>query len=257
MTRRRSEAAGEGARTTPRRLRGRVALITGANRGIGLAVAKALAAEGCDLIITARTESTLKQWSRELAQQGSRVLAKSCDVSDERSINSLFAAVKKEFGRLDFLINNAGISHAMAAIDRLSPKVWQDVIATNLTGMFLCTRAALPLMSGGASIVNNLSVAAKGVFAGESAYCASKHGALGFTNTLREEVRGRGIRVIALLPGSTDTDIWDQFMPEAPRKSMSRPETVARAVLDALLLSSDSTLEEITIRPTAVPPAAS
>ncbi len=250
-----TNAAGRSARAT--RLRGKVALITGANRGIGLAIAKALAAEGCDLIVTARTESTLKKSSRELAQQGSRVLAKSCDVSNERSVNSLFDSVNKEFGRLDFLINNAGISHAMADIDRLSPKVWQDVIATNLTGTFLCTRAALPLMSAGASIVNNLSVAAKGVFAGESAYCASKHGALGLTNTLREEVRGRGIRVIALLPGSTDTEIWDQFMPEAPRNTMLRPEAVARAVLDALLLPSDSTIEEITIRPTAVPPAAS
>jgi NAD(P)-dependent dehydrogenase (short-subunit alcohol dehydrogenase family) len=222
--------------------------VTGASRGIGLAIAKALADHGCDLVITARDEFALKKAGREL--QGVRILAQTCDVSDERSVDSLFNAAKKEFGRLNFLINNAGTSHATAEVDRLSPKIWQDVIATNLTGMFLCTRAALPLMSESAAIVNNLSVAANRVFAGQSAYCASKHGALGFTNTLREEVRGRGIRVVALLVGATDTQIWDQFMPGVPRGGMLRSETIARAVLDALLLPAEATVEEIIIRPT-------
>ena len=243
-----SKAAGEGARVP--RLVGKVALVTGASRGIGLALAKTLAAEGCDLIVTARTESTLTNAHSELARQGSRVLAKSCDVTDERSVNRLFADVKRAFGRLDFLINNAGTSHAMAEVDRLSPKVWQEVVAPNLTGPFLCTRGALALMKEGAAIVNNLSVAANRVFAGQSAYCASKHGALGFTNTLREEVRGRGIRVIALLVGATDTDIWNQFLPSAPRAGMLRPDTVAHAVLDALLSPPEATVEEIVIRPT-------
>ena len=245
-----SKTPGEGARARPL-LRGKVALITGASRGIGLAIAKALAAEGCDLVITARNESTLKKVGRELERQGIRVLVKACDVGQEHSVDSLLKLVKQKFGRLDFLINNAGTSHAMAEADKLSPKVWQEVLATNLTGMFLCTRAALPLMSRGGTIVNNLSVAAKGVFAGESAYCASKHGGLGFTNTLREEVRGRGIRVIALMPGPTDTDIWDQFMPNALRHRMLRPEIVAKAVLDALLLPDESMVEEITLTPTA------
>lgn len=238
--------AGEGARATP--LIGKIALVTGASRGIGLAVARALAGHGCDLIITARTESALKKASRELGSV--RVLAQACDVTDEGSVDRLFAAVKRDFGRLDFLINNAGTSHAMAEVERLSPRVWQEVIATNLTGMFLCTRGALALMSEGAAIVNNLSVAANRVFAGQSAYCASKHGALGLTNTLREEVRGRGIRVIALLVGATDTDIWNQFMPGAPRTGMLRPDTVAHAVLDALLSPPEATVEEIIIRPT-------
>ena len=224
-------------------------MITGASRGIGLAIARALANHGCNLVITARSESALKKAGRELGDV--RVLAQACDVGDERSVDSLFNAAKREFGRLDFLINNAGTAHAMVNVDKLSPKVWHEVLATNLTGLFLCTRAALPLMSRGGAVVNNLSVAAKGVFAGESAYCASKHGGLGFTNTLREELRERGIRVIALLPGPTDTDIWDQFMPSAPRSRMLRPETVAQAVLDALLLPPESTVEEITLTPTS------
>jgi NAD(P)-dependent dehydrogenase (short-subunit alcohol dehydrogenase family) len=113
------------------------------------------------------------------------------------------------------------------------------------------TRAILPLMRRGGTLVNNLSVAAKRVFSGWAAYNASKHGALGLTNTLREELRPRGIRVMALLPGATDTDIWDAPWPNAPRKKMMSAETVAQAVVDAVLLPANSTVEELTIMPTA------
>ena len=233
------------------RLSGKIALVTGASRGIGLAIARALAKEGCELIVTSRNAASLKKSSRELGASGVRVLAKTCDVSNPQAVKSLLAAVKNEFGRLDILINNAGISHAMAPIGKLSLEVWQKVLATNLTGMFLVTQAALPLMGRGASIVNNLSVAAKQVFAGEAAYCASKHGALGFTNTLREELREQGIRVIALLPGATATEIWNQFWPDAPRKNMMSVDSVAAAVVGALVLPENSTVEELMLNPTA------
>ncbi|HYL15021.1 MAG TPA: SDR family oxidoreductase [Terriglobales bacterium] len=233
------------------RLKDKVALVTGASQGIGLAIAHALAAEGCDLVITSRNPNNLKKANRKVAERGVRVLAQACDVSDAQSVEALFAAVKKEFGRLDVLINNAGISHAMAPVEKLGADVWGKVLATNLTGMFLVTRASLPLMGNGSTIVNNLSVAAKGTFAGESAYCASKHGALGLTNTLREEVRPKGIRVIALMPGPTDTEIWNQFWPDAPREKMMSPETVAVALVSALVLPANSTVEELTVMPTA------
>jgi NAD(P)-dependent dehydrogenase (short-subunit alcohol dehydrogenase family) len=132
----------------------------------------------------------------------------------------------------------------------LSASDWNDVIATNLTGMFLVTKAALPLMKHGAVIVNNLSIAAKRAFPGSSAYNASKHGALGFTKTLREELREQGIRVIALLPGATDTRIWEILWPDAPREKMISPGTVARAVVDVLKLPPDTTVEELTLMPT-------
>ncbi len=105
-------------------------------------------------------------------------------------------------------------------------------------------------MKRGASIVNNLSVSAKSVFPGMSAYNASKHGAAGFTNTLREELRQQGIRVIGLYPGATDTAIWKQFWPQAPRKRMMSPETIARAVVFALSLPPEATVEELVIAPT-------
>src|SRR5258708_16063401 len=128
---------------------------------------------------------------------------------------------------------------------------WKEGIGTNLTGMFLVTRAALPLMQVGSTIVNNLSVAAVRVFAGMSAYNAYKFGGLGFTNALREDVRKRGIRVLALLPGATDTEIWSQFWSDAPREKMISPATVAEAVLHVVSAPANATIEEIRIGPTA------
>jgi len=232
-------------------LRGKVALITGASQGIGLAIARALAAEGCNLVITGRDKTTLAKACRELKARNARVLPCLCDVRDPVSAQELVNAVEGRFHGLDILINNAGVAHPNLSVAELRLATWREVIDTNLTGMFLVTRAVLPLMKSGGMIVNNLSIAAKRVFAGSSAYNASKHGALGFTNTLREELREKGIRVIALLPGATDTAIWKTLWPEAPRQKMMKPETVAQAVVNALVLSAESTVEELVIIPSA------
>ncbi len=228
----------------------RTALITGATRGIGLAIARALAAQGCNLILTGRDESALKRIGRELASQKIKVLPHPCDLRDPQSIADLFRAIKKTFKRLDILINNAGIAHANLPVEKLPLQIWEDVLDTNLTGTFLVTQAALPLMKPGATIVNNLSVANR-VFPGMSAYIVSKHAILGLTNTLREELRPRGIRVIALHPGATNTEIWNSFWPDAPRKKMMSPATVAAAVVHAILLPENATVEALEIMPTA------
>jgi NAD(P)-dependent dehydrogenase (short-subunit alcohol dehydrogenase family) len=232
-------------------LRGKTALITGATRGIGLAIARALAAEGCTLILTARNEKSLAKISRELASAKIRVLAQACDVRDPHSVDALFRAIRSEFRALDILINNAGIAHANLPVEKLPFPVWKDVLATNLDGTFLVTQAALVMMKRGGTIVNNLSIAANRVFAGSAAYDASKHAALGLTNTLREELRPRGIRVIGLMPGATDTDIWNTLWPAAPRRKMMSPETVAEAVVNALSLPPNATVETLEILPTA------
>ncbi|MGC2476193.1 MAG: SDR family oxidoreductase [Candidatus Sulfotelmatobacter sp.] len=233
------------------RLAEQTALITGATRGIGLAIARALANEGCNLIVTARDEQSLSRLNKELARKKVRVLAHPCDVRDPHSVDDLFRAVRREFRNLDILINNAGIAHANLRVDQLPYPVWRDVFATNVDGTFLITQAALGMMKHGATIVNNLSIAATRVFAGSAAYNASKHAALGLTNTLREELRSRGIRVIGLLPGATDTDIWKTLWPQAPRKKMMSAETVAQAVLEAILLPPNATVENLEILPTA------
>ncbi len=230
-------------------LHNEVALITGATRGIGLAIARTLAAQGCNLVLTGRDETALRRVGRELASRKIQVLGHSCDIRDPQSIDELFRAVRAQYKRLDILVNNAGIAHPTLSIDKLPLPLWQDVIETNLTGTFLVTQAALVMMKRGGTIVNNLSVAAKGVFPGLAAYVASKHGALGFTNALREELRPRGIRVIALLPGATDTAIWNTFWAQAPRKKMMLPASIAEAVVNAILLPPEATVESLEIRP--------
>jgi NAD(P)-dependent dehydrogenase (short-subunit alcohol dehydrogenase family) len=237
-----------------RRLSRRVALITGATRGIGLAVAHAFGREGCSLILTGRDETALSRVSRELARLRPGdgkigVLPHTCDVRNPHSVDDLFRAVRREFSQVDILINNAGIAHENLPIEKLAFPVWKDVLATNLDGIFLVTQAALAMMRRGGTIVNNLSIAANRVFPGSAAYNASKHGALGFTNTLREELRPRGIRVIGLLPGATDTDIWKTLWPQAPRQKMMSVETVAQAVLDAILFPANATVENLEILP--------
>jgi NAD(P)-dependent dehydrogenase (short-subunit alcohol dehydrogenase family) len=238
-------------RSSKPRLKGRVALVTGASRGIGLAIARALAKEGCSLILTARDEEKLNQLSRELSRQKIRILTQSCDVRDPYSVDDLFRKIRGKFRDLDLLINNAGIAQPNLTVENLPYPVWKDVFATNVDGTFLVTQAALGLMKRGSTIVNNLSIAATRVFAGSAAYNASKHAALGLTNTLREELRPRGIRVIGLLPGATDTDIWKTLWPQAPRKKMMSPDTVAKALVEAVLLPSNATVENLEILPTA------
>jgi NAD(P)-dependent dehydrogenase (short-subunit alcohol dehydrogenase family) len=231
-------------------LKDKIALVTGGSRGLGRAIAETLAFEGCCVIIAGRDERALGITSATIARKGGSVFVRHCDVRSTESVDALAAAIHKQFGRLDILVNNAGLAHAMATVDRFPIEAWREVIETNLTGMFLVTRAMLPLMHPGATILNNISVAAKTVFPGMSAYTASKRGALGFTDSLREELRPRGIRVIAFLPGATDTEIWQQFWPDAPREKMMSPESIAAALVAALKLPDNTTVSEMEITPT-------
>jgi len=237
------------------RLRGQVAVVTGGSRGIGHAIAGALAAEGCNVVITGRRAATLNQSAAQMAKSvgtrsQSQIVPFVCDVRDPELVADLFAEVKKLFGKLDILVNNAGVSQAPASVEETSLDLWRDMVDTNLTGTFLCTRAGLPLMKGGATIINNISAAAKQVFPKFAAYTAAKTGAFGFTLSLREELMPRGIRVTALMPGATDTDIWEQIMPNAPRERMIDVGSVAQAVLYAVLLPPEANLSELLLTPT-------
>jgi NAD(P)-dependent dehydrogenase (short-subunit alcohol dehydrogenase family) len=227
-----------------------VVVITGGSRGIGLATAKAFAAQGDQVIITGRDAARLDSAAGEI-QSRHRVDCIVCDVREPRSIEQAFRQIGSRYGKIDVLFNNAGVAHALAPVETLAPEVWREVLETNLTGTYLVTRAALPLMSAGASVVNNLSIAASQPFSGMSAYNAAKFGALGFTKALREELREKGIRVIALLPGATNTEIWQQFWPDAPREKMMKPETVAEAILHAVSAPPEASFEELIIGPTA------
>ncbi len=233
----------------PGRLAGQLALVTGASRGIGLAIARALAREGCDLVITGRDQRALVKAGRELKARGIQVVAQRCDVRDPNSVDHLFAVVRSLRRPMHVLVNNAGIAHRNLPVAELPYPTWTQVVDTNLTGLFLVTQAALAVMKRGSTIVNNLSIAAERVFPGSAAYNASKHGALGFTDTLREELRAKGIRVISLMPGATDTAIWETLWPKAPRQKMMSAETVAQVLVEALLVPENSAVEKIILMP--------
>jgi len=228
----------------------RVAVITGGGQGIGLACARAFARSGFDVVITSRNQSRLQGAMAELKALKTTALAVPCNVSEPAAVERLFAEIRRHYSSIEVLVNNAGVAHAGATVEKLALEAWKQVIDTNLTGMFLVTKLALGMMGPGATIVNNLSVAAIHPFGGMSAYAASKSGGLGFTNVLREEVRQRGIRVLALLPGATATEIWQQFWPDAPVERMISPDAVADAVLHTVLAPASASLEEIRIGPT-------
>ncbi|PSH05175.1 MAG: short-chain dehydrogenase [Acidobacteria bacterium] len=224
----------------------KLALVTGASRGLGLAIAEALSERGFHLILSARDQGTLDRVVARLPNSTSVA----CDIRDPESVARLAAVVRKS-KRLDVLINNAGIAGPVQPVESLDYEIWREVVETNLHGTFLVTQALLPLLGEGSVIVNNVSVAARTAFPGMSAYNSSKRGLLAFTETLREELRPRGIRVVALLPGATDTGIWKQFWPDAPRERMMSPKTIAEVVVGAVTLPASTNVDELVVTPSA------
>jgi len=236
------------------RLSGKVAVVTGGNGGIGFAIAEVLIGEGCSVVITGRNEERLHATAEKLNGVGrSKAVPHLCDVREPYSVDAVFDMVKSRFGHLDILVNNAGICQAPTPVENTSVEMWREMIDSDLTSVFLCTRAALPLMQNhaGCTIINNLSVAAVQTFPNMSAYTAAKTGAYGFTRALREEMMPRGIRVTALMPGATSTDLWKQIMPEVSHEKMMKPETIAQAVLYTVLLPPEANVSELLITPTA------
>lgn len=230
-------------------LTGQVALVTGASQGIGLAIARALAHAGADLVIASRSRARLER-AAQLMQGSGRFFAVAADVSRAVEVKRLFGRVQQSFGRLDILVNNAGTG-GFVPLTRLSLREWESTIATSLTGTFLCAQAALRLMRQRkrGHIVNIISVAGKESFREMAAYCAAKFGALGFTRVLAEEVRPLGIRVTAILPGATDTSFWNRAPFGVDRKKLIPPQEVARAVLTAITAPASTVFEEIVLRP--------
>jgi NAD(P)-dependent dehydrogenase (short-subunit alcohol dehydrogenase family) len=191
------------------KLKDKVALITGAGRGIGKAVALDYAREGAKLAICARTEAEIAQSAREIEALGGDCLAVTGDVSDEDSVGRLIDAAQKRFGRIDVLINNAGVMTRPAPVTELEVRKWDYTIAVNLRGPFLVTRAVLPLMARQktGSIINVSSSIGRGAYANFTAYAASKWGLEGFTQTVAAELRGKNIRINSVEPGYVATKL--------------------------------------------------
>ncbi len=196
-----------------------------------------------------RNQRALQKAAREL---GGAALVVQADVTRPSDVTGAFRTIRRRTSRLDALVNNAGVFTYKPFV-RTTVKEWQANIESNLTSVFLVTQAALPLLKHGtgAHVVNILSISSRIPFANCSAYTASKFGALGLTGVLRKELRPLGIRVTAILPGSTNTRMAGEFDFPVDRRKLIQPKDVATAVLSALLQPQRTTIEEILLMPSA------
>jgi NAD(P)-dependent dehydrogenase (short-subunit alcohol dehydrogenase family) len=212
-------------------LQGQAALITGAGSGLGQAVARVLAAAGAACVLAGRRAEPLQALQAELEAGGWIARAASADISDPDQVHRLIAMAAEPHGRLDVLVNSAGVFQ-MAPFEETPLAVFDEMLAVNLRGAFLCCQAAWPVMrrAGGGQIVNISSVAGVEGFAGSSAYCASKFGLNGLSAALALEGRAHNIRVFAVCPGNVNTPIWHGQAPEAVRARMMPPEPVAEFI---------------------------
>jgi NAD(P)-dependent dehydrogenase (short-subunit alcohol dehydrogenase family) len=231
------------------KLAGKVALVTGGNRGIGKAIARALAAEGARLSLLARGEEELRRAADELAASGAECLALPADVTDEKQVVSAFARTLERFGRLDVLVNNAGAFDG-GPLDELATEAWDRVLAVNLRGPFLCTREALRVMKrqGGGRIINVGSISAQRVRPGSAAYSASKHGLWGLTQVTALEGRAYGVACGCLHPGNVRVERRvGSGTPEDDEPMMTPDELAGAAVLMATLPAHVNLLEAIVL----------
>lgn len=230
-------------------LQGKTAVVTGATRGIGRAIAEALAADGCNVVVSARHEADCVRAAEEISAHGpGGALGVACDVSVNADCEALMKAAADRFGRIDILINNAGIGR-FKPVREMTPDHWDSVIGTNLNGLFYCTHAALPhLLKAGTSWVINIgSLAGKNAFPGASAYNASKFGLIGFSEALMQEVRHDGVRVSYIMPGSVATDFEGSATPNADW--MIQPEDIAGIVIDLLETPERTLPSRVEVRP--------
>ncbi len=220
-------------------LKHKTAIITGAGKGIGKAIAVQLAKEGVNLGLTARTSSDLESLRAELESTYSvKVFTAAADIAKRGSAEQAVESLIGSLGSLDILINNAGIAQFGTVVD-MEPELWESIIQTNLMGTYYVTRAALPTMLAQASgsIINISSTAGERGFATGSAYCASKHAVLGFTEALMQEVRKSNIRVTAFTPSTVNTELAaNAGLKIGDEDRMMQPEDVADLVLAALKL---------------------
>ncbi len=195
---------------TTKRLAGRGAVVTGGGRGIGAAVASALAEEGARVVVSARSTGQIEAVAAELRDRGADAWAVTCDVSDPEAVRALAAAAAEKLGGVDILVNNAGIARS-APLKSLSLEEWNTIQAVNATGTFLCTQAFLgPMVERGwGRVVNIASIAGKMGAAYIAAYAASKHAVIGFTRSVAAEVATTGVTVNAVCPGYVDTPMTE------------------------------------------------
>ena len=236
-------------------LGGKVAVVTGASRGIGAALAQELATLGALVVLCARDREALKSVVELIRKTDpdAQCEAAACDITHLADVEALAARVEATFGRLDILVNNAGVGSFAGPLHQLPPEQWDAVLNTNLRGAYYCIRSFAPLMirSGGGDIVNISSIAAKNALPNGAAYAASKWGLNGLSYSVAEELRGYKIRVSVVCPGSVDTDLSPHAGKD--KNKMLQPQDVAHAVRMIVTQAPQSFASEIVLRPTQKP----
>ena len=231
-------------------LEGKTAIVTGAGRGIGRAIARGLAAEGAMVVLAARSRADLATVAAEIREAGGRALAVPTDVTQDAAVEALVEQAMAPANRVDILVTSAGAAAFGPLVDT-KPADWDAMLALNLRAAIVCCHAVLPAMirQRSGTIVNLSSIASKRALPGSAVYTASKAGLEAFSRVLAEELRPQGVRVGVLVPGAVDTPIWDAMGSTPPRDKMLRAEDVARAALLMVTLPPHATLEELTLMP--------
>ncbi len=238
---------------TEHRLVGQVALVTGAGRGIGAAIARKLAGLGATVVLCGRTQSTLDDTARGILADGGKTEVIPCDVTLLHQLEYAAARVDSTFGRLDILVNNAGVGGFTKLLHELPPEDWERILNTNLRGVYFSIRVFAPMMIRARSghIINISSLAGKNALPNGAAYAASKWGLNGMTYSLAEELRPHNIRVSVICPGSTETELGPNTGKDP--KKLLQPDDIAHAVAMLVTQSPQSFVSEILLRPTQKP----
>lgn len=234
-------------------LAAQVAVITGAGRGIGAAIAARLAELGARVVLCGRSRDPLEHTAAAIQNQGGQSAVMECDVADLHSVESLAQRVERTFGKVDILVNNAGISGSGGPLHQLLPDVWDRVLNTNLRGVYYCIRSLAPLMirNRGGHIINISSISGKNALPNGAAYAASKWGLNGLSYSVAEELRAHNIRVSVICPGSTHTEFSPH--PGMNTEKMLQASDVAHVVAMIATQAPQSFASEIVLRPTQKP----
>ncbi|HEY0671394.1 MAG TPA: SDR family oxidoreductase [Longimicrobiales bacterium] len=233
-------------------LQGKTALVTGATRGIGRAIAEALAARGCNVVIAARHEQDCRNVAESITKKGGgKAIGVAADVMRSADCQRMVSAAVDTFGGLHILINNAGIG-GFSPVEKMDVAHWDRVIGTNLNSLFYCTHAALPqLKKEGGWVINIGSLAGKNAFPGGAAYNASKFGLIGFSEALMQEVRHDDVRVSYIMPGSVATDFEGSSNWAADW--MIQPQDIGKIVIDLLDMPARTLPSRVEVRPSKPP----
>jgi NAD(P)-dependent dehydrogenase (short-subunit alcohol dehydrogenase family) len=226
----------------------RTAIVTGGSRGIGLAIARGIVQSGGRVMITGLDAARVDRAVRDLGD-ADRAAGVAVDARDRHAVDRLVEETDRRFGGFDTLVNNAGVG-VFTNVAEMSDDAWRRVIDTNLTAVFFCTRAALPVLkrAGGGWIINIASLAARNYFPTAAAYCASKAGLVAFSESLMQEVRVDNIRVSCVMPGSVATD-FAGLSPSGDQSWKLTPDDIAEVVMDLLRHPSRSLPSKVEIRP--------